>query len=101
MTGQPHADDILLFAIPVCAPYTVLGSYKYKVKFTPGSTKKGKGATEQYTAEYTCSALCCPRSAMPVSCAPVSECPRGEGALRAHLSDTVPGCRDGSGTRKR
>ncbi|XP_068194100.1 ribosome quality control complex subunit NEMF [Antennarius striatus] len=44
LTGQPHPDDILLFAVPVCAPYTALSSYKHKVKLTPGSQKKGKAA---------------------------------------------------------
>lgn len=29
LTGQPHPDDVLLFAVPVCAPYTALSNYKY------------------------------------------------------------------------
>ncbi|XP_017271414.1 nuclear export mediator factor NEMF [Kryptolebias marmoratus] len=44
LSGQPHAEDVLLFAVPVCAPYTALTNYKYKVKLTPGSQKKGKAA---------------------------------------------------------
>ncbi|KAL7747767.1 hypothetical protein RI367_006891 [Sorochytrium milnesiophthora] len=44
LTGQPHPDDIILFAVPVCAPYSTLQKYKYKVKLTPGSMKKGKAA---------------------------------------------------------
>uniref|UniRef100_A0A8C9VER4 Ribosome quality control complex subunit NEMF n=1 Tax=Scleropages formosus TaxID=113540 RepID=A0A8C9VER4_SCLFO len=44
LTGQPHPEDVLLFAVPVCAPYTALTSYKYKVKLTPGTQKKGKAA---------------------------------------------------------
>uniref|UniRef100_A0A7N5ZTV6 Ribosome quality control complex subunit NEMF n=1 Tax=Anabas testudineus TaxID=64144 RepID=A0A7N5ZTV6_ANATE len=44
LTGQPHAEDVLLFAVPVCAPYTALSNYKHKVKLTPGSQKKGKAA---------------------------------------------------------
>uniref|UniRef100_A0A1A8BUI8 Ribosome quality control complex subunit NEMF n=1 Tax=Nothobranchius kadleci TaxID=1051664 RepID=A0A1A8BUI8_NOTKA len=44
LTGQPHPEDVLLFAVPVCAPYTALSNYKYKVKLTPGSQKKGKAA---------------------------------------------------------
>ncbi|XP_073339133.1 ribosome quality control complex subunit NEMF [Pagrus major] len=44
LTGQPHAEDVLLFAVPVCAPYTSLTNYKHKVKLTPGSQKKGKAA---------------------------------------------------------
>ncbi len=30
LTGMPHADDTLLQAVPVCAPYAVLRDYKYK-----------------------------------------------------------------------
>ncbi|KAK0139759.1 Nuclear export mediator factor Nemf [Merluccius polli] len=44
LTGQPHAEDVLLFAVPVCAPYTALSNYKHKVKLTPGAQKKGKAA---------------------------------------------------------
>uniref|UniRef100_A0A8C0GI53 Ribosome quality control complex subunit NEMF n=1 Tax=Chelonoidis abingdonii TaxID=106734 RepID=A0A8C0GI53_CHEAB len=44
LTGQPHLEDILLFAIPICAPYTTMTNYKYKVKLTPGTQKKGKAA---------------------------------------------------------
>uniref|UniRef100_A0A3Q0S1R9 Ribosome quality control complex subunit NEMF n=1 Tax=Amphilophus citrinellus TaxID=61819 RepID=A0A3Q0S1R9_AMPCI len=44
LTGQPHPEDLLLFAVPVCAPYTALSNYKHKVKLTPGSQKKGKAA---------------------------------------------------------
>ncbi|XP_076834269.1 ribosome quality control complex subunit NEMF isoform X2 [Brachyhypopomus gauderio] len=44
LTGQPHLDDMLLFAVPVCAPYTALSNYKHKVKLTPGTQKKGKAA---------------------------------------------------------
>uniref|UniRef100_A0A6Q2YY85 Ribosome quality control complex subunit NEMF n=1 Tax=Esox lucius TaxID=8010 RepID=A0A6Q2YY85_ESOLU len=43
LTGQPHPEDVLLFAVPVCAPYTALTNYKHKVKLTPGTQKKGKG----------------------------------------------------------
>jgi hypothetical protein len=43
VTGIPVSDDVLLFAIPVCAPYSAISNYKYKVKLTPGSMKKGKG----------------------------------------------------------
>uniref|UniRef100_A0A8C4E3R8 Ribosome quality control complex subunit NEMF n=1 Tax=Dicentrarchus labrax TaxID=13489 RepID=A0A8C4E3R8_DICLA len=44
LTGQPHPEDVLLFAVPVCAPYTALSNYKHKVKLTPGAQKKGKAA---------------------------------------------------------
>ncbi|XP_054710381.1 ribosome quality control complex subunit NEMF-like [Uloborus diversus] len=44
LTGCPHADDILLFSVPVCAPYTCMLNYKYKVKIIPGSHRRGKAA---------------------------------------------------------
>lgn len=28
LTGQPHPEDILLFAVPICAPYTAMTNYK-------------------------------------------------------------------------
>lgn len=43
LTGIPVASDILLYAVPVCAPYNALQTYKYRVKITPGTAKKGKG----------------------------------------------------------
>jgi len=42
LTGVPVAEDELLFAVPVCAPYNTLLNYKYKVKLTPGNGKRGK-----------------------------------------------------------
>nr|XP_061798442.1 ribosome quality control complex subunit NEMF-like [Nerophis lumbriciformis] len=44
LTGQPHPEDTLMFAVPVCAPYSALSNCKHKVKLTPGSQKKGKAA---------------------------------------------------------
>jgi predicted ribosome quality control (RQC) complex YloA/Tae2 family protein len=44
LTGMPKKEDILMYAVPVCAPYESLSSYKYKVKLTPGSLKKGKAS---------------------------------------------------------
>ncbi|KAI9139262.1 fibronectin-binding protein A N-terminus-domain-containing protein [Paraphysoderma sedebokerense] len=44
LTGQPDPNDIILYAIPVAAPYSSLQKYKYKVKLTPGSMKKGKAS---------------------------------------------------------
>ncbi|XP_030834468.1 nuclear export mediator factor Nemf isoform X1 [Strongylocentrotus purpuratus] len=44
LTGCPDPEDLLMFAIPVCAPYNVMNSYKFKVKLTPGTGKKGKAA---------------------------------------------------------
>lgn len=43
-TGCPLPEDILLYCIPVCAPYTAVLSYKYKVKLIPGTNRRGKAA---------------------------------------------------------
>ncbi|CAO1411768.1 unnamed protein product [Diamesa serratosioi] len=44
LTGMPMDDDELLFAVPVVAPYQTLLNYKFKVKLTPGTGKRGKAA---------------------------------------------------------
>ncbi|XP_023716969.1 nuclear export mediator factor NEMF homolog isoform X3 [Cryptotermes secundus] len=44
LTGMPVPEDELLFAVPVVAPYSTLLSYKFKVKLTPGTGKRGKAA---------------------------------------------------------
>lgn len=44
LTGIPLPEDELLFAIPVVAPYSTLLNYKFKVKLTPGTGKRGKAA---------------------------------------------------------
>mmetsp|Transcript_12913 Transcript_12913/g.36330 ORF Transcript_12913/g.36330 Transcript_12913/m.36330 type:complete len:496 (-) Transcript_12913:42-1529(-) len=44
LTGMPRVEDILLFCVPVCAPYSALNGYKFRVKLTPGREKKGKAA---------------------------------------------------------
>eukprot|EP01135_Chromosphaera_perkinsii_P006471 Nk52_evm1s514 gene=Nk52_evmTU1s514 len=46
LTGCPHEEDVLLFAVPVCGPYSTLGNYKYRVKITPGTAKRGKAAKQ-------------------------------------------------------
>jgi len=43
LTGNPVPNDVLLYAVPVCGPYTALQTYKYRVKIVPGTMKKGKG----------------------------------------------------------
>jgi hypothetical protein len=45
-TGRPLPNDELVSAIPVCAPWSALSSYKYKAKIQPGSTKRGKAVKE-------------------------------------------------------
>ncbi|XP_045502625.1 nuclear export mediator factor NEMF homolog [Colias croceus] len=44
LTGCPFPEDELLFAVPVVAPYSSLHNYKFKVKLTPGTSKRGKAA---------------------------------------------------------
>jgi len=46
LTGCPRPEDTLLFAVAACGPYDALANYKYKVKLTPGSMKKGKAAKQ-------------------------------------------------------
>ena len=41
-TGIPKKNDNLMQVYPVCAPYSTLSKYKYKVKLIPGPTKRGK-----------------------------------------------------------
>ena len=42
LTGLPRPTDTILAALPVCAPYQTVSSYKYHVKIVPGTQKKGK-----------------------------------------------------------
>lgn len=42
LTGQPVAEDSLLFALPFCAPFSALQKFKYKAKLLPGVQKKGE-----------------------------------------------------------
>ena len=44
LTGIPLAEDELMFAIPVIGPYNAMTNYKYRVKVTPGTAKRGKAA---------------------------------------------------------
>ncbi|KAI8066316.1 fibronectin-binding protein A N-terminus-domain-containing protein [Gongronella butleri] len=46
LTANPLEDDIIHFAVPICAPYTALQKYKYKVKLTPGTLKRGKAVKQ-------------------------------------------------------
>lgn len=46
LTGVPRPEDVLEFAVQVCAPYSCLASYKWRLKLIPGSQKKGKAARE-------------------------------------------------------
>ena len=46
LTGCPRPDDVLLHALPMAAPHAALQSYKFRVKITPGSQRKGKAARQ-------------------------------------------------------
>eukprot|EP00656_Telonema_subtile_P058592 TRINITY_DN9969_c0_g1_i3.p1 TRINITY_DN9969_c0_g1~~TRINITY_DN9969_c0_g1_i3.p1 ORF type:complete len:905 (-),score=302.40 TRINITY_DN9969_c0_g1_i3:78-2792(-) len=51
LTAVPTAEDKINFAMAVCAPYSAVQKYKYKVKVTPGTQKRGK-ATKQALALF-------------------------------------------------
>jgi hypothetical protein len=46
LTGKPHPDDLLLSAVPVCAPYQSISQYTYRIKLTPGNMKRGKSSKQ-------------------------------------------------------
>ncbi|XP_065371069.1 ribosome quality control complex subunit NEMF homolog [Calliphora vicina] len=60
LTGQPFEDDELLFVIPVVAPYQALQNYKFKVKLTPGTGKRGRAAKTALTM-FSKDKMCTPR----------------------------------------
>ncbi|KAF2000511.1 serologically defined colon cancer antigen 1 [Amniculicola lignicola CBS 123094] len=45
-TGRPMVGDEILSAFPVCAPWSALSTFKYKVKMQPGSLKRGKAVKD-------------------------------------------------------
>ncbi|KAJ4303417.1 hypothetical protein N0V90_002310 [Kalmusia sp. IMI 367209] len=45
-TGRPLPEDEILSAIPICAPWSALATYKYKAKMQPGSLKRGKAVKD-------------------------------------------------------
>ena len=49
LTGEPRPDDVLLFAVPVCAPYSALQGYKYKLKLT---TQRQSSPTGEPTSQF-------------------------------------------------
>jgi hypothetical protein len=51
LTGVPRGDDLLMFAMAYCAPYTAMTSFKYKVKLQPGTQRKGKGRQHSWAWE--------------------------------------------------
>lgn len=43
LTAIPRVEDAIQYALPVCAPYSTVSNYRYRVKVMPGNTKRGKG----------------------------------------------------------
>eukprot|EP01048_Picozoa_sp_COSAG05_P009497 COSAG05_NODE_785_length_7361_cov_460.024397_4_plen_141_part_00 len=46
MTGTPVEEDVVTFAVAVCAPWSAVQAYKYRVKLTPGKMKKGQAVKQ-------------------------------------------------------
>lgn len=42
LTAIPTAQDVVQYALPVCAPYGALQNYRYRAKLMPGTMKRGK-----------------------------------------------------------
>lgn len=40
LTGCPHPDDEILYAVPMCAPLAAVADYTFKVKLQPGKDSK-------------------------------------------------------------
>eukprot|EP00892_Ulva_mutabilis_P012379 jgi/Ulvmu1/9513/UM053_0001.1 len=46
LTALPQAEDELLYAVPMCAPYDSLSRCKFRLKLVPGSQRKGKACKQ-------------------------------------------------------
>lgn len=44
LTGIPITEDELMFAVTMIGPWNAMTNYKFKVKVTPGTAKRGKAA---------------------------------------------------------
>ena len=44
IVGFPTEDDVLLYCIPCCGPYSAIQGFKYRIKLTPGTMKQGQVA---------------------------------------------------------
>lgn len=42
LTGVPKSNDIIIGLVPMCAPYSAISTYKYKVKLQAGTHKRGR-----------------------------------------------------------
>lgn len=48
LTGQPHADDEVLYVLPMFAPYCSLGGYTHRMKVAPGTSKKSQAVKRAF-----------------------------------------------------
>jgi NFACT protein C-terminal domain len=48
LTGKPHPDDLLVFAVPVCAPYQTLSQYAYRGTLFVFCAVCGTSETKEY-----------------------------------------------------
>ncbi|GIX64766.1 clumping factor A [Babesia caballi] len=46
LSKDPSGEDVIVSAVPMCAPYSALKSHPYHLKLVPGSTKKGAIAAQ-------------------------------------------------------
>ena len=72
LTGCPRTGDGLLCAVPVCAPAAALAAYKFRVKLTPGTSKKGKVAKQVLDA-FARTAAATPRERELLAACPEAE----------------------------
>jgi hypothetical protein len=64
LISNPKSDDEILFAMWVCAPWTALHNYKYKVKVVPGPAGKKSKVAAQCCALFAKQAEATPREAV-------------------------------------
>eukprot|EP00178_Gracilaria_changii_P026543 TRINITY_DN816_c2_g1_i1.p2 TRINITY_DN816_c2_g1~~TRINITY_DN816_c2_g1_i1.p2 ORF type:complete len:1097 (+),score=206.85 TRINITY_DN816_c2_g1_i1:3489-6779(+) len=43
LTAVPRPEDTIRYALPLCAPYSAISNYRYRVKLMPGTSRRGKG----------------------------------------------------------
>jgi predicted ribosome quality control (RQC) complex YloA/Tae2 family protein len=65
IVGRPLPGDTIISGFAVCAPWSALSKYKYKIKAQPGTLKKGKAAREIIGHWQTASKV--PRNVDPTS----------------------------------
>ena len=91
LTGRPLSDDLLHFALPVCAPYDALAGYKFKLKLLPGAAKKGKAA-KQALQLYMATAQVTPQETDLLKLVPEQELIN---VLLSNIKLSYPGQQDG------